>query len=116
MYFPYFSRDLFAAYIRTWKKIKYANSGWPEGVRKQDYLNWLREKEGIVLKESEICDNPALRTLAKMLLNSLWGKFGIRLDVINRETRFLTKPDQLSQIFHSGKYRIQAANLIEVGL
>ena len=114
MCFPYCSKELFAAYIHEWKKVKYAASGWPNGISKAEYLRLLREKEGIVLKEHEITDNPALRTLAKMMLNSLWGKFGIRLDVINRVTKFLTNPNQLSRIFESGKYTIQAANLINV--
>jgi hypothetical protein len=114
LHFPYTSKDLFAVYIRIWKTIKYKASGWPDDIDRKEYLRLLRDNEGIVLQEADIQENLALRTLAKMMLNSLWGKFGIRLDVINRLTRFVTNSHQLSRIFESGKYSIQAANLINV--
>ena len=34
-----------------------------------------RDKEGIELDPEKIEKNPGLRTLAKMMLNSMWGKF-----------------------------------------
>ena len=41
-------------------------------------LDDYRDKEGIELGPEKIEKNPGLRTLAKMMLNSMWGKFGQR--------------------------------------
>ena len=75
---------LFRDYVNTWLKIKQEASGWPKGVNteeeKQSYINDYYEKEGIQLDYDKIEKNPGLRTLAKMMLNSMWGKFGQRLN------------------------------------
>ncbi len=51
-------------------------SGWPSWVLtdadKEKYIRDYEEKEGIVLDESEIEKNCALRSLAKLMLNSFW--------------------------------------------
>ena len=75
---------LFADYVNTWLKIKQEASGWPEDnmteEAKQDYIQKYFEKEGIQLEYDNIKKNPGLRTLAKLMLNSMWGKFGQRLN------------------------------------
>ena len=75
---------LFADYVNTWLKIKQEASGWPEDdmseEAKQDYIQKYFEKEGIQLEYDKINYNPGLRTLAKLMLNSMWGKFGQRLN------------------------------------
>jgi len=71
---------LFRDYVNTWLKIKQEASGWPAGVEteeeKQAYIQDYHEREGIKLEYDKIDKNPGLRTLAKMMLNSMWGKFG----------------------------------------
>ena len=52
---------LFRVYVNTWLKIKQEASGWP---------SWVGDDE---TKRQQ-------RTLAKMMLNSMWGKFGQRLN------------------------------------
>ena len=75
---------LFEDYVNTWLKIKQEASGWPTGVdteaQKQEYIKNYFEQEGIQLEYDKIKKNPGLRTLAKMMLNSMWGKFGQRLN------------------------------------
>ena len=75
---------LFEDYVNTWLKIKQEASGWPAGVdtedQKQKYIQDYFEQEGIQLEYDKIEKNPGLRTLAKMMLNSMWGKFGQRLN------------------------------------
>ena len=44
------------------------------------YIHDYYEKEGIQLEYDQIKKNPGLRTLAKLMLNSMWGKFGQRLN------------------------------------
>ena len=75
---------LFRDYVNTWLKIKQEASGWPAGVeteeQKQTYIQDYYEREGIQLEYANIKKNPGLRTLAKMMLNSMWDKFGQRLN------------------------------------
>jgi len=71
-------------------KIKQEASGWPAGVdteeQKQAYIRAYYEQEGIQLEYDKIQKNPGLRTLAKMMLNSMWGKFGQRLNKTQVQT------------------------------
>ena len=81
---------LFRDYVNTWLKIKQEASGWPAWVeteeQKQAYIQDYYEHEGIQLEYDKIEKNPGLRTLAKMMLNSMWGKFGQRLNKTQVET------------------------------
>ena len=75
---------LFKDYVNTWLKIKQEASGWPAEVeteeQRQLYIDDYYKYEGIRLDYDKIEKNPGLRTLAKMMLNSMWGKFGQRLN------------------------------------
>ena len=76
---------LFRDYVNTWLKIKQEASGWPSWVgddetKRQQYFREYYEHEGIQLEYAKIEKNAGLRTLAKMMLNSMWGKFGQRLN------------------------------------
>ncbi|XP_061191088.1 uncharacterized protein LOC133199270 [Saccostrea echinata] len=77
--------DLFGGYIDLFLKLKQEASGWPEWVQTEDdalqYIRSYAEKENIELHHDSIYKNPALRSIAKLLLNSFWGKFGQRLNM-----------------------------------
>ena len=82
---------LFKDYVNTWLKIKQEASGWPSWVgedetKRQQYLREYFKHEGIQLEYANIKKNPGLRTLAKMMLNSMWGKFGQRLNKTQVQT------------------------------
>lgn len=66
-------------------KIKAEASGFPGSVKteveKLQYIEDYEHNEGIKLDLAKIKKNPGLRALAKMCLNSLWGKFGQRLNL-----------------------------------
>ena len=83
-------QGLFRDYVNTWLKIKQEASGWPKDdmseQAKQDYIQKYFEHEGIQLEYDKIEKNPGLRTLAKMMLNSMWGKFGQRLNKTQIQT------------------------------
>ena len=74
------SNGLFSEYVNTFLKYKLESSGWPEHCTteesKQGYIDFIREKEGVVLDPASITVNKGLRSLAKLMLNSFWGKFG----------------------------------------
>ncbi|XP_069109808.1 uncharacterized protein [Argopecten irradians] len=76
---------IFGEYINMFLKIKQEASGWPSWVKTEDdvvrYIEDYHRHEGILLKKDNIKKNKALRSLAKLLLNSFWGKFGQRLNM-----------------------------------
>ena len=73
---------LFAGYINNLFTKKVEASGFPEGCEsEEDKLKFVREvqeAEGVTLDYTKIKKNPALRTINKLALNCLWGKFGMR--------------------------------------
>ena len=81
-HFPQRSSELFTGYIDTFLKIKQEASGWPfwcqTEAQKSQYIREYDQKEGIKLNYEKIKKNPGLRSLAKLMLNSFWGKFGQR--------------------------------------
>ena len=80
---------LFAQYINTFLKFKQEARGPPNWIKtKSDMNTYIREyaqKEGVSLNQWNITKNPGLRALAKLCLNSFWGKFGQRLDMRQTE-------------------------------
>ena len=73
---------LFTEYVNTFLKLKQEASGWPKWCLteedKRTYIDSFYKKEGILLEYNRIKNNPGLRALAKLMLNSFWGKFGQR--------------------------------------
>ncbi|TKR73904.1 hypothetical protein L596_021151 [Steinernema carpocapsae] len=77
--------SLFQTYIDKFLKIKVEASGWPKlnmtDAEKTAYVVDYERHSGIKLDPSKICYNEGLRWLAKLSLNSHWGKFGQRSNV-----------------------------------
>ena len=71
---------LFEDYVNTWLKLKTEASGWSAWCdmeeKKQPHMTQFQEKEGIVLEYEKIAVIPGQWALAKLMLNSMWGKFG----------------------------------------
>ena len=70
---------LFKEYVDTFLKTKQEASGYPPDCvtdeQKQRYVEEYERHEGIQLNHEKIEHNPGLRYLAKLILNSLWGKY-----------------------------------------
>ena len=77
-HFPKHTDALFKEYVNTFLKIKQEASGYPEWCvteeQKQAYIDDYYEHEGIRLDPAKIRKNPGMRSIAKLMLNSLWGK------------------------------------------
>ena len=77
-HFPEQSDELFKEYVNTFLKIKQEASGYPKECvtpeQKELYVSEYLEHEGIELDPDKITHNPGLRSLAKLMLNSFWGK------------------------------------------
>ncbi|XP_036147283.1 uncharacterized protein LOC118647134 [Monomorium pharaonis] len=80
---------LFAEYINTFLQLKQEASGWPSECQddeaKERYLREYEKTEGIVLEKNNIARNSGLRSVAKLCLNSFWGKFGQRANLPKTE-------------------------------
>ena len=80
---------LFAEYINSFLQLEQEASGWPSECKddesKARYLREYEEIEGIVLDNNNITRNPGLRSVAKLCLNSFWGKFGQRSNLPTTE-------------------------------
>ena len=105
---------LFRDYVNTWLKIKQEASGWPEGVNteeeKQSYINEYFKQENIRLEYDKIEYNPGLRTLAKMMLNSMWGKFGQRL--IKTQVQEFDDPQTFHQFLDTDSLDVRHVSII----
>jgi len=75
---------LFMDYINKFLKLKAEASGYPCWVRRpadeERYIELFWKSEGIRLEKESIKSNAASRDLAKLCLNSMWGKLSVRKD------------------------------------
>ncbi|KAJ8962079.1 hypothetical protein NQ318_018029 [Aromia moschata] len=73
---------LFTGMMNKFIKVKQQASGWPSHCsteeEKKRYVEEFLKREDVHLEYVEICENPGLRSLAKLILNSFWGKLGQR--------------------------------------
>ena len=71
---------------------------------KEKYLRDFKEKEGIELDVEKIESNPGLRNIAKLMLNSLWGKLAQRPN--QPETKIVYTYQELHNIFNDPQYEL----------
>ncbi|XP_055339248.1 uncharacterized protein LOC129588868 isoform X2 [Paramacrobiotus metropolitanus] len=104
---------LFADYIDRFLKIKTEASGWPADVasdlEKDQYLRDFHEHEGIELERDKIEANPGMRALAKLCLNSFWGRLGMQDNKPN--TKYISSPEEFYRMLLSGEYHIHSWDL-----
>ncbi|XP_048775446.2 uncharacterized protein LOC125680045 [Ostrea edulis] len=109
------SQDLFRSYIDTFLKIKQESSGFPDECQtpeqKQEYISEIRRREGIFMNLIDIEKNPVRRTIAKLFLNCLWGKFAQRLQL--PQTQYLTEEEELQKKLQDATLEIKGVELLE---
>ena len=71
---------LLAPYVNKFLKAKQESAGWPSDCvtdqQKEAYIAEYEVHEGIKLDSDKIEVNPGRKAVAKVMLNSFWGKFG----------------------------------------
>ena len=71
---------LWSEYINLWLKLKQQAEGYPSYCKTEEdkprYIDEYEQKEGIRMDPECIVRNEGMRSLAKLMLNSHWGKFG----------------------------------------
>ena len=102
---------LFKEYVNTWLKIKQESAGWPSWCQteeqKQQYKRMYKEKEGITLEN--VAKNPGRKQVAKLMLNSFWGKFGERTN--KSKVLQLKQPHELFNILTDGANHVQTLRI-----
>ena len=93
------SNNLFKEYVRKFMKIKMESSELKIGEgctykSVDEYRSIVKSKLGIEL--GEIKFNPGMRSIAKLCLNSLWGKFGQRNNM--KKSEYVTEPSKFYKI------------------
>lgn len=77
------STDLFKEFVKTFLEVKVNATGkpkfWDNKIEKQKWIKEHEDRFGFTPKPTN--KNPGKRAIAKMILNSLWGKFGQRPDM-----------------------------------
>jgi len=116
LHYPQTSKTLFVEYVNTFLKVKQENSDWPDKYKddeagKQNYIREYKEKENIELEYAKVQDNPVLRSIAKLMLNSFWGKFAQRPNL--KKTTIVTNYNQLHELISNEKIEIKGQFLVE---
>ena len=112
----YFDRsdDLFKGYVRNFLKIKAECSGY-DGDDIDEYIQRYYDACGVLLEKEKIKANKGKKLLAKILLNSLWGKFGQKDNMPT--TEYITDSSKWFRMLrdnNAGKITLQNENLIDV--
>ena len=106
---------LFEDYVNTWLKLKTEASGWPAWCdteeKKQLYITQFQEKEGISLEYEKIAVNPGQRALAKLMLNSMWGKFGQQVNKL--QVKEFIEPQLFCSFMDSDQHNVRFVSCID---
>ena len=93
--------DLFKGYIRRFMKIK-LESGKYDFKTKEEEANFkLKIKKSLDIDVEKFEFNAGLRSIRKLCLNSLWGKFGQRSNM--SQTKYVTEVSEFYEILLDDK-------------
>ena len=91
--------------------LKIAHSGWPDDVKtreqKERYIKIFTD-QGIKLAYDDIQEaNPTLKTIAKLILNSIWGRLALNASKF-KSLGIINKIDQLVALYknENSKYKL----------
>ncbi|KAL0147866.1 hypothetical protein M9458_056825 [Cirrhinus mrigala] len=108
-HFPQRSETLFCDYVKTFLQFKQESSGYPKDVvtdgDKESYVRDYFEREGIKLNLDKIELNPARRSIMKLILNSLWGRFCLREGLPT--TEIVKDPEQFARHIFGTEHEIR---------
>ncbi|MDI9312736.1 MAG: DNA polymerase [Limnohabitans sp.] len=109
------SDNMFKNYINLWLKEKQEASGWPTWVKtendKKMYLDSYFKNEGVSLNPQKIEKNPGRRFIAKIMLNSFWGKFSQRPNLA--KTKICKDFDQYWSIINNDQLTVEGEEQID---
>jgi hypothetical protein len=107
------SGGLFTSYVDTFMKYKEEASGWPDNVTsdedKQKHVDQFFDLEGIRLNPDNIKKNPGMRSVMKLILNSLWGKFGMQTN--KTQVKFINNIKDWYEMVNNSDIKIHDINM-----
>ena len=113
-------KQIFGEYVNTFLKIKQESSGVPQDCLDEDgrvneqrldnFVKDFQRVEGVLLEKEKIQKNPALRTIAKKLLNSLWGKLAQNDNSVVVD--FLNDYEELAEMLNDNTLELTSIDFI----
>ena len=88
--------DLFKGYIKKFMKLKLESSKYDFKNEKEEKIFKNKVKKNLGIALGELRANSGLRAIAKICLNSLWGKFGQRNNM--NQCKYVTDINEFYQI------------------
>ena len=99
---------LFSGYINEFFKLKTEASGFPADCVDEEsrdrYISEFERVEGVKLDRDRVNVNPSLRSVAKLCLVSLWGKFGQQED--KSTTEIVDSSTRLHELLMSPRHEV----------
>ena len=95
------SEDLFKGYIRRFMKIKLESSCYDFKKKEEENDFKAKIKDSLDINVEKFEYNAGLRSIAKLCLNSLWGKFGQRNNM--SQTKYVTEVSEFYEILLDDK-------------
>ena len=94
-----------------------ARGEWPSGLGQdpddvQEYIDRYFKNEGVSLDGEKIKKNPGLGALAKLCLNSFWGKFGQRLNLKQSQFYHETEADAFFRVLSDPTKEVQNFHIV----
>jgi hypothetical protein len=100
---------LFTKYVNTFLKIKQEAAGFPKWViseeDKRNYIKNFYEKEKVLLDYDSIKENNGLKSIAKLMLNSQWGRYAMNTQ--KTQSKFITEPIELLKLFQDDRFEVK---------
>ena len=100
------STQLFSAFMKDLYKIKLLASGDPRDVDIDQFIKDVLEKEKIDLNGCKFERNQGLRYIAKILLNSFWGRFALREN--QPLFKFITSVEELYSFISNANFEVKS--------
>jgi len=109
------SKDLFRDYIKENLRLKLQASGWSSNTLsdkdRDDFIRLVKNIYDITIEKEDIEINPGLRSISKLNLNCLWGKFG--QNPFKDKTIFITDPEEYFRLLHDDTVQMLNVLLFE---
>ncbi|XP_074661604.1 uncharacterized protein LOC141914236 [Tubulanus polymorphus] len=109
---------LFKDYINQFLKVKTEASGWPRDnmseAERDKCIDDYKFREGVHLEKEKIKKISGLRTVAKLCLNSMWGKLGQKQN--KTTSKYISDPGDLFAMINDSSLEISDVLLCNDGI
>ena len=113
----WFKGGFFESFLAPLLKLKHEASGWPRpnmsDEEKQKHIDAIFDNDGVRICAENVKKNPALRQLAKLFLNSAWGKFAQNPQKTEIKMFHIQDSDGIFAFFNQALY--EPTGLVEFG-